>query len=473
MENKVDFRKISGTQTLIDADRDSHLHPFTSVLDQQTNRGLIVDTAEGITIFDRDGNSYLDAAAGLWCVNVGYGRREISDAMHAQSSKLSYFHTFNSTSNEPSALLSERLLKLAPDNMKRVFYGSSGSDANDSAIKLVWHYNVCRGKPEKRKIISRKFGYHGVTVAAGSLSGVPMVHQYFGLPLDFVRHVSKPDLYRDAPERGAVTEREYSEMLAAEIEDAILTEGPETVGAFIAEPVLGTGGVVPPPEGYFEAIREILDRHDILFIADEVISGFGRLGEWFGTDVYDLNSDIIVTAKGLTSGYLPLSALLIGERIWNVIEAASKDSRVFAHGFTYSGHPVCAAAAMANLDIIERESLVSRVARIAPAFLDLIRHRFTNCPIVGDVRGAGLMVGIEIVADRAQKKGFAAELKTAAKIALAAREEGVLVRALPNSDVIALSPPFCATDSELEQIVTRLDKAIGITIETYQADGRF
>lgn len=473
MEDKAVLRRNSGAQALIDADRDSHLHPFTSVLDQQKNQGLIADTAEGITISDRNGNSYLDAAAGLWCVNVGYGRREISDAIHAQSLKLSYFHTFNSTSNEPSALLSERLLTLAPDNMKRVFFGLSGSDANDSAIKLVWHYNICRGKPEKRKIISRKFGYHGVTIAAGSLSGVPMVHQYFGLPLDFVRHVSKPDLYRDAPERGAVTERDYSKMLAAEIEETILAEGPDTVGAFIAEPVLGTGGVVPPPEGYFEAIQEVLDRHDILFIADEVISGFGRLGKWFGTDVYDLKSDIIIVAKGLTSGYLPLSALLIGEKIWKVIEDTSTDSRVFAHGFTYSGHPVCAAAAMANLDIIERESLIPRVAEIAPVFLKQIRHKFSNCPIVGDIRGAGLMVGIEFVADRDRKKGFAAELKTAAKIALAAREEGVLVRALPNSDVIALSPPFCTTDSEFEQIVTRLDKAIGITIEEYQADGRF
>jgi L-2,4-diaminobutyrate transaminase len=471
METNVEFPDNSGTQALIDADRNSHLHPFTSVLDQQTNRGLIVDTAEGITIRDRDGNSYLDAAAGLWCVNVGYGRREISDAMHTQSLNLSYYHSFNSTSNEPSALLSERLLDLAPDNMKRVFFGTSGSDANDSAVKLVWYYNICRGKPEKRKILSRKFGYHGVTLASGSLSGVPMVHQHFGLPLDFVKHVSKPDLYRDAPARGAVTEREYSKMLAAEIEDMILAEGAETVGAFIAEPVLGTGGVLPPPEGYFQAIREVLDRHDVLLIADEVITGFGRLGEWFGTDIYDMASDIIVTAKGLTSGYLPLSAVLVGERVWNVIESASADARVFAHGFTYSGHPVCAAAAMANLDIIEGESLVSRVAQISPLFLGQIQQKLLNCPIVGDIRGAGLMIGIEIVEDRAEKKGFEPELKTAAKIALAAREEGVLVRALPNSDIIALSPSFCVTDPELEQIVNRLDKAIGVIVEKYQVDG--
>ncbi|WP_117191543.1 aminotransferase family protein [Rhizobium terrae] len=459
----------SGNMSLVDRDREAFFHPFTSIKDQKTNGAIVMTAAEGCRIRDASGSEYLDGAAGLWCVNVGYGRTEIADAIHAQSKALPYFHTFNTMANDPVVRLSERLLGLAPANMKRVFYGSSGSDANDTAVKMLWSYNICRGKPEKKKIISRAYAYHGVSVASGSLTGVPMVHQYFGLPLEFARHVSRPDLYRDAPARGFSSQEAYSSFLARELEEMILAEGPETVAGFVAEPVMGTGGVLPPPRGYFQEIKRVLDRYDIRMVADEVITGFGRLGQWFACDSYGIEPDLILAAKGLTSGYLPLSAVIVGEKIWRVFEAASDDGRAFAHGFTYSGHPACAAAAMANLDIIERENLVQRVAEIAPDFRSIFTGKLLDLDIVGDIRTAGLMMGIELVANKGEKRAFPAAAKIAGRVSLAARRHGLLLRALPNSDVLALSPPFTVSHKDMEMIAERARAAIvGITAELRQ-----
>ncbi len=461
----------AGIDHLKEQDRSSFFHPFTAIKDQRAGSPIVMARASGCSITDVDGRTYLDGAAGLWCVNVGYGREEISSAIAAQSRELPYFHSFNGISNAPSIALSERLLRLAPAGMKRVFYGSSGSDANDTAVKMLWSYNICRGMPEKRKIISRAYAYHGVSVASGSLSGVPMVHQHFGLPLDFARHVSRPDVYRDAPARQCRSEVEYSALLAREIEDMILAEGPDTVAGFIAEPVMGTGGVLPPPEGYFQAIRAVLDRYDVRLVADEVITGFGRLGAWFGSQLYGMQPDLILTAKGLTSGYLPLSAVLVGDKIWSVFEEASADGRVFAHGFTYSGHPTCAAAAMANLDILEREGLVDRVAEIAPVFARLFRDTLSGLQLVGDIRSAGLMLGVELVADQASKAAFSPALKVAGRVSLAARRRGILVRALPNSDTIALSPPFIVSEAELAALAVGLGEAINDVAVELRAEG--
>ncbi len=461
----------AGIDHLKEQDRSSFFHPFTAIKDQRAGSPIVMARANGCSITDVDGRTYLDGAAGLWCVNVGYGREEISSAIAAQSRELPYFHSFNGISNAPSIALSERLLRLAPAGMKRVFYGSSGSDANDTAVKMLWSYNICRGMPEKRKIISRDYAYHGVSVASGSLSGVPMVHQHFGLPLDFARHVSRPDVYRDAPARQCRSEVEYSALLAREIEDMILAEGPDSVAGFIAEPVMGTGGVLPPPEGYFQAIHAVLDRYDVRLVADEVITGFGRLGAWFGSQLYGMQPDLILTAKGLTSGYLPLSAVLVGDKIWSVFEEASADGRVFAHGFTYSGHPTCAAAAMANLDILEREGLVDRVAEIAPVFVRLFRDTLSGLQLVGDIRSAGLMLGVELVADQASKAAFSPALKVAGRVSLAARRRGILVRALPNSDTIALSPPFIVSEAELAALAVGLGEAINDVAVELRAEG--
>lgn len=456
---------------LVEADRNSFLHPFTQITDHKANGALVMASAKGCRITDATGREFIDAAAGLWCVNVGYGREEVSEAIAAQSRLLPYFHTFNGVGNEPGIRLAEKLLSLAPAGMKRVFYGSSGSDANDTAVKLLWHYNICRGKPNKRKIISRDYAYHGVSVASGSLSGIPMVHEHFGLPLDFARHVSRPDLYRDAPERQCHTEEAYSAWLANELDRMIVAEGPDTVAGFVAEPVMGTGGVLPPPRGYFEALQQVLDRHDVRLISDEVITGYGRTGTWFASEPSGMRPDIVLTAKGVTSGYLPLSAVFVGEKVWSAIEDASRDGRVFAHGFTYSGHPTCAAAALANIEIIEREGLVNRVAGIAPIFRDVITAAVGDLPLVGDIRTAGLMMGVELVADRASKARLPANAKPAGRVALAARRHGVLVRGLPNSDIIALSPPFIVTEEELGIIASGLKRAIEEVTQELRLEG--
>jgi L-2,4-diaminobutyrate transaminase len=385
-------------------DRTHHLHPFTSVPGLMSDGPTVIRRGHGVIVEDDRGRELIDAAAGLWCVNVGHGRREIVDAVAEQMNRLAFFHTFNGMTNEPVAKLSARVLRHAPATMRRVFFGNSGSDANDTAVKLVTLYNNLRGKERKKKIIARWRGYHGVTMAAGSLTGLPGVHRFFDLPLAMVRHVEGPDQYR-APDRTAA---DY----ARELEKVILAEGPERVAAFIAEPVMGTGGVLVPPEDYFSAIRQVLDRHDVLLVLDEVICGFGRLGTWFGADRFGVTPDLMTTAKGLTSGYLPMSAVLLGERVWSVIEGSSNVIDVFGHGFTTSGHPAAAAAALANLDIIEREDLVARAGTLGGQLLAQLAKALAGHPLVGDVRGCGMMVGVELVADRSTRLSFPAGRKS-------------------------------------------------------------
>ncbi len=307
-----------------------------------------------------------------------------------------------------------------------------------------------------------------MTVAAGSLTGIPLVHQDFDLPLDFVRHVSAPDTYRDAGARNCHTDHDYAQLLAQELENLIQAEGPDTVAAFIAEPVMGTGGVLIPPDGYFQEIKKVLDRHDVLLISDEVICGFGRLGSWFGAQKYAFEPDLITTAKGLTSGYQPLSALLVGERVWSVLHEHAEDGRVFGHGFTYSGHPICTAAALANLDIIEREGLVERAAELGPYLLDRMTEKVATCRIVGDVRGAGMMLGIELVADRETKTPFEPRRKIAARVMKVCMSKGLLCRALPNSDIIAISPPFVIGKGDIDCIADRMDQALEQVVNELQ-----
>ena len=309
--------------------------------------------------------------AGLWCVAIGYGRTEVAEAMAAQSRRLAFYHTFTSMSNEPQIRLADRLLALAPGRMSKVFFGTSGSEANDTQVKLVWYYNNLRGRPGKKKIIARRQGFHGTTVAAASLTGIEAFHRAFDLPLPQILHTSPAYHYRYA-EPGQ-SEEDYASALAAELEQLIEREGPETVAAFIAEPVMGAGGVVPPPRGYFEKVQRVLRRHDVLMIADEVICGFGRLGRMFGSVVYGIEPDLVTVAKQLTSGYFPLSACFVSEDIWNVLREGSPDLGPFAHGFTYSGHPVGAAAALANLDIVLSEDLVGNAARVGQYLQERLR----------------------------------------------------------------------------------------------------
>jgi L-2,4-diaminobutyrate transaminase len=433
-------------------DRSSHLHPFTSVPGLLHDGPLVIRRGKGVIVEDERGRELIDAAAGLWCVNVGYGRDEIVSAVAEQMNRLAFSHTFNGMTHEPVAKLSAHILTRAPSGMRRVFFGNSGSDANDTAIKLVVLYNNLRGKRQKKKIVARWRGYHGVTVAAGSLTGLAGVHRLFDLPLSTVRHIDPPDQYRE-PERTAV---DY----ARQLEETITSEGPDTVAAFIAEPVMGTGGVLVPPEDYFGAIREVLDRHDVLLILDEVICGFGRLGTWFGADRFNVVPDLMTTAKGLTSGYLPMSAVIIGEHVWSVIEASRNIVGVFGHGFTTSGHPAAAAAALANLDIIERENLVQRTRQLGPRLLSRLADTLADHPMVGDVRGCGMMVGVELVANRGSRQSYATEAQVAGRVARAAIETGLLVRALPANDVIAFSPAFVITPDVIDECAVRFLRAL-------------
>lgn len=433
-----------------EADRASHLHPFTSAADHAGGVPRVMVEGTGVHVRDDSGTQYLDAMAGLWCVNAGYGRSEIAEAAARQARRLPYYHTFAGMANEPSARLAERLTALAPGEMSKVFFGSSGSDTNDTQVKIVWYYHNVRGQPDKKKIIARQGAYHGSTLAGASLSGLPHMHRSFDLPLDRFIHVDSPHYWRHAPD--GVTELEFSARLAADLEERIVAEGPETVAAFIAEPVQGAAGVIPPPEGYFEAIVPVLRKYDVLFIVDEVICGFGRLGRWWGSDLYGLEPDLVSTAKGLTSGYVPMSACLISEEIWEVLRDGSAQYGPFAHGYTYSGHPVAAAAALANLDIIEGEGLVENAASVGAHLQKRLREEFADHPLVGEVRGAGLIAGIELVEDKATKKSFDPSMGVARRLHELLMEEGVICR--PVFNTLAFSPPLVLTQDQADSIVS-------------------
>ena len=343
--------------------------------------------------------------------------------------------------------------------MSRVFFANSGSEANDTQVKLVWYYNNLRGKPQKKKIISRLGAYHGSTVAAASLTGLPTFHRAFDLPLPMVLHTKAPDYYRDAAP--GTTEEAYAAALVAELESADRARGrPTPIGAFIAEPVMGTGGVLLPPRTYFDRVQAVLRKHDILLIADEVICGFGRLGRPFGSHVYDIEPDLMTVAKGLTSGYFPLSGVIVSERVWSVLQAGSPEVGAFAHGFTYSGHPVGAAAAMANLDILLGEDLIGNAARTGAYMQAALRERVAGLPLVGDVRGVGLVAGIQLMADRASRRPFEATQKVSQAVAAMCLEDGLIVRALPVGHVVALSPPLCITREQVDFVVDGLASGI-------------
>ena len=453
--------------SLEEMDKRSFFHPFTSIQDHLQNGPRIMADSKGVHLTDSKGNRYMDGAAGLWCVNVGYGRQEIVDAMTAQAAALPFFHSFTSMSNEPAIRLADRILQWTPDHMSKVFFGNSGSDANDTNIKLVWYYNNLRGKPQKKKIIARERAYHGVTIGAGSLTGLTYCHDSFDLPLPQVIRTHSVDAYR-GPAEGKTPE-EFATWLADEVEALILREGPDTVAAFIAEPVMGTGGVLVPPPGYFQKVQAVLDRYDVLMIADEVICGFGRLGSPFGTTLYGIKPDLMTLAKGLSSGYQPISASVLSERMWSVLEELGGKHASFAHGFTYSAHPIAAAAALANLDIVEREDLVGNSARIGALLKSELQKKLADNPFIGDIRGEGLMLGLEVVADRDAKRTFGPTVKFQQRVMAAGYGEGIIVRPLANQ--IAMSPPLVFTEANVEEFVGGLTRAIATVTDEIVRNG--
>lgn len=435
-------------------DRGSVLHPFTQLHEHVTGKSggpTIMEGASGIRIRDADGREYIDALAGLYCVNIGYGRKEVAEAIARQAHKLAYYHSYAGHTTDELAKLSDRLIKLAPGHMSKVFYGLSGSDANETQVKLVWYYNNLRGQPKKKKIIARERGYHGSSIVSGSLTGMSFYHDNMDLPVARILRTGAPTYYWGA--QPGETELQFSKRRAQELEQLILQEGPETVGAFIGEPVLASGGMTPPPEGYWAAIQAVLAKYDVLLIADEVVTGFGRTGEMFGSDKYNIKPDLITIAKGLTSAYAPLSASLVGRKVFEVLEAGADKVGVFSHGYTYSGHPIGAAAANATLDILEREDLPGNAARVGEYFQKALREAFSESPIVGQVRGVGLMAAVEFVADPQKKERFDTNLKIGARVQNAARERGLIVRAMAHGDIVAFTPPLTLTKAEADEIV--------------------
>ena len=454
------------------ADRAYVLHPSTQL--KAHAQGLsggpqIISSGQGATLRDAHGNEFLDAFAGLYCVNIGYGRTEVADAIARQAHELAYYHSYAGYSNEPLIELSERLIRMAPPGMSRVYYGLSGSDANETQIKLVWYYNNILGRTSKKKIISRHRAYHGSGVMTGSLTGLPVFHQAFDLPMPQVKHTLTPHYYRR--DDADMSEREFSKHCAAELERMILEEGPDTVAAFIGEPVLGTGGIVPPPEGYWEEIQAVLHRYDILLIADEVITGFGRIGTTFGCEQYGIEPDLMTLAKGLTSAYAPLSAVMVGERVWRVLEEGADRLGALGHGWTYSGHPLGTAAALANLDIIERENLVEKARDTGAYLLNGLREALKDSPIVGEVRGIGMLAAVEFARDPAERLPFAPKHKVGVHVYEACRAKGVLARAMPHGDILGFAPPLVLSRAEADRIVDTTRQAVTAVTEELAAQG--
>ena len=435
-------------------DRESFFHPSTHL--GQFARGeapqRIVTGGEGVYITDRDGNRLLDGFAGLYCVNVGYGRTQISEAIAKQAHELAYYHAYAGHGSEASITLAKMVMDRAPDHMARVYFGLGGSDANETNIKLVWYYNNILGRPEKKKIISRWRGYHGSGLMTGSLTGLELFHKKFDLPLAQVVHTEAPYYYR-RPE-GIESEAAFVAHCVAKLEELIAAEGADTIAAFIGEPVLGTGGIVPPPAGYWPAIQEVLDRHDILLIADEVVTGFGRLGSMFGSDHYGMKPDLITSAKGLTSAYAPLSATIVGQRMWDVLCQGTDEYGVLGHGWTYSAHPIGAAAGIANLQLIDELNLVQNAAETGRYLTETMRAALGDHAHVGEVRGEGMLCAVELVQDRDGRRFFDASEGKGAKVVSAMLERGVIARAMPQGDNLGFAPPLCLSRAEADEIVS-------------------
>jgi L-2,4-diaminobutyrate transaminase len=445
---------------LAEWDRAHFFHPSTHL--GQFARGELADRiitgGKGVHITDRNGATFLDAFAGLYCVNVGYGRTEIAEAIAAQARELAYYHAYVGHGTEASITLAKMIVERAPKHMQRVYFGLSGSDANETNIKLVWYYNNVLGRPQKKKIISRWRGYHGSGLMTGSLTGLDLFHKQFDLPLAQVIHTEAPYYFR-RPDQ-ALTEEDFAAWCADQLEALIAREGAETIAAFIGEPVLGTGGIVPPPRGYWQAIQKVLKRHDILLIADEVVTGFGRLGSMFGSAHYGLEPDLITIAKGLTSAYAPLSGSIVSETMWKVLEEGTDRFGPIGHGWTYSAHPICAAAGVANLQLIDKLDLVANARRTGAHLNQAMKEALGRHPHVGEVRGEGLLCAVELVEDRAQRRFFDPARKVGPAVAAALLKHGVIGRAMPQGDIIGFAPPLCLNAAEAETIVAAMAAAM-------------
>lgn len=430
------------------------LHPASSIVALEAQGPRIMDSAHGIYIRDESGQQLIDGIAGLWCSNLGHNRPEIAATLAEAAQKLDYFHTFNGHSNDAQIQLAERLIAKAPGELSHVFFGCSGSDANDTLIKIAWQYQIIRGKPQKRKIISRWQSYHGTSISTASLTGLKSFHKAFNLPLDFAVHSDCPFYYANA--KVGESETGYATRLLANLEQLIIDEGAENIAAFIGEPIMGAGGVITPPQGYWQGVQAICKRHDILLIVDEVVCGFGRTGKNFGSELYQIQPDLMTTAKGLTAGVFPMSAAFVSKKVHDVLRQASDELGGFAHGYTYSGHPLGAAVANQVLDIMDAENIVENAAQVGGYLHQCLNQALTDNLHVGEIRGEGLLAGIQLMANADEKVFLDPQLKTAAKVSQICYQHGLIIRPLPTVNSLALSPPLVLTRTQVDQIVDKV-----------------
>ncbi|KGN53495.1 gamma aminobutyrate transaminase 1, mitochondrial [Cucumis sativus] len=437
------------------------LAPFTAGWQTTDVNPLIIERSEGSYVYDIDGRKYLDSLAGLWCTSLGGNESRLVAAAMKQLNTLPFYHSFWNRTTRPSLDLAKDLLEMfTARKMGKVFFVNSGSEANDTQVKLVWYYNNALGRPDKKKFIARSKSYHGSTLISASLTGLPALHQKFDIPAPFVLHTDCPHYWRfHLP---GETEEEFSTRLAKNLEDLIIKEGPETIAAFIAEPVMGAGGVIPPPATYFEKIQAVVKKYDILFIADEVICAFGRLGTMFGCDKYNIKPDLVSLAKALSSGYMPIGAVIVSPEISDVIHSQSNKLGSFSHGFTYSGHPVACAVAIETLKIYKERNIVEKVNSISSRFQDGLKA-FSDSPIVGEIRGTGLILGTEFVDNKSPNDPFPPEWGVGAYFGAECQKNGMLVRV--SGDTIMMSPPFIISPQEVDELISIYGKALKATEE--------
>jgi 4-aminobutyrate--pyruvate transaminase len=440
-------------------DQSFHLHPSTNLRAVLKDGPLVITRGDGVYVYDDEGNRYLEGMSGLWCASLGFSERRLAEAAYRQMLELPFYHSFAGKVPAISTELAERLIAIAPAGMGKVLFANSGSEANDAAIKLAWYINNALGRPEKKKIISRKRAYHGVTIAAASLTGLAFAQDDFDLPIARILHTETPHYYRGG--RPGESEEAFAARLATELEQLILREGPDTIAAFFAEPVMGAGGVIVPPATYFDRVQPILRKYDILFVADEVICGFGRTGNMFGSQTYNLRPDIITLAKALSAGYQPISANLLTNALYDILLAQSDKLGIFGHGYTYSAHPVPAAVALEALKIYEERDIVSQVRRVGPRLLDAIKG-YADHPLIGDARGVGLIGAVEVVRDRATKQSFDPKAGVAAYLVRRAQQHGAILRNMPG-DNIAFCPPLIITETEIDELMGCFKQALDDT----------
>jgi len=433
------------------------LHPYTDLVTHQQTGPMIISRGEGVRVWDEAGRDYIESVAGLWCASLGFSNERLARAAYEQMRKLPFYHAFTAKSHEPLIDLSEMLIERAPVPMSKVFFANSGSEANDSAVKMIWYFNNAIGRPQKKKLIGRIKGYHGVTIASASLTGLPYNHRSFDLPLPGFVHTMTPHHYHGA-EPGE-SEEAFATRCAEALDQLIIAEGPDTVAAMFAEPIMGAGGVIVPPRTYFEKIQAVLRRHDVLLVVDEVICGFGRTGNYWGTQTFGIGPDIITCAKALSAAYLPISAVMVNERVFQGLASESHEIGTFGHGYTYSGHPVPAAVAVETLKIYDEINIVEHVRNVGPHMQSELRSRFAGHELVGEVRGVGMIAAMELVADRHTHRNFDPKLKIVGRLTKLCEQHGVIARGLSN-DTLAFSPPLIITTAEIDEMLDRVGLAL-------------